>query len=177
MKYYNYLDLNWKPVAEKLNQYIETKPALLEFSSSWKNLDAKDVLVNIPELQEMFNPLGITVKYLALFITNYKVGTIHVDADNQSKCRINFPVLNCELTETRFYVNNGPSIRVQQPNGVPLLRLLPSQCTLVDQFYLERGAVVFRNTEPHQVVSNNPMQPRISCTVGFHEDIEYLLNI
>ena len=102
MKYYKYLDLKWQPAAEKLKLYIDENPALLDYSSSWKNLDPNDVLTRIPEIQNMFDPLGIRVKYLALFVSNYPVGTIHIDADKQSNCRINFPVLNCQETETRF---------------------------------------------------------------------------
>jgi hypothetical protein len=84
------------------------------------------------------------------------------------------PVLNCENTETRFFTTSTDPIKVLQPNGIPLLKLNPLSCTQVDQYYLDR-ALVFRNDCPHQVISNNPIGPRISFTMGFVENIEYLL--
>lgn len=175
MNYFKYLDLNWKPAADKLLQYTIDNPTLTSMSG-WKTLNKEEVLAKIPEIQEMFDPIGINVRYIALVVSDYAIGHIHIDADHQyTKCRVNFPVLNCEKTETRFYVNNGPLIQAYQVDGVPFMRINEADCVFVDQFYLERGAVAFRNNEPHQIVSTNPIQPRISCTVGFHEDITYLL--
>lgn len=177
MRYYKYLDINWQPVAEKIKNYITSERT--EFltplmSSSWRNLNVSEMLAVVPELRELFAPLGLTIHHMAFFVSDYAVGTIHIDHDMHSNCRINIPILNCENTETRFYKTLVEPIKVLQANGVPLLKLDPSKCVHVDQFYLTQ-AVVFRNDQPHQVVSNNPNRPRISCTIGFNEDIEHLL--
>ena len=177
MKYYKYLDLNFEPAASKLKDYIYKHSELFLVSqnnSSWKSVDIDDVLHEVPELRSMLAPLNLTIRYAAFFVSDYAVGTLHIDHDVQSNCRLIMPVLNCENTETRFFTTTGDPIKVFQPNGIPLLKLDPTTCVHVDQYYLTQ-ALVFRNDQPHQVVSNNTNHPRISFTIGFVEDIEYLL--
>jgi hypothetical protein len=177
MNYYKYLDLNWQPAAEKLKQYIYKNPWTYLTNlrkSSWKDTDLNTITSNIPELLEMVSPLNVTIRQVSFFISNYPKGSIHIDAESQSKCRLNIPVLNCENTETRFYTTTDEPVLIKQDNGVPLYRITPESCTHVDQYYLTQP-VLFRNTQPHQIISNNPINPRISCTIAFHQDLEYLL--
>jgi len=174
MIYYKYLNLDWKIVSEKLKDYYFNNPNFLPNMSAWKPVDTVDILTKIPEIQLMVDPLSIHVRFVALFVSDYPYSSIHIDADTYSKCRINLPVLNCENTETRFFEMTEAPIKILQPNGVSFWKLNPEKCIHVDQFYLTQP-VVFRNTEPHQVVSNNPNKPRVSCTIGFHENIEHLL--
>jgi hypothetical protein len=177
MKYYRYLDLDCTAAAAGLAAYVQDNAqAILEDQqySAWKNVNTQDVLAKVPELVDLFKPLTLTIKYLAFFVTEQPYGTIHIDHDRQSNSRINIPVLNCEKSETRFFTVTEAPVKVLQKNGVPLLQLNPDTCVLVDQFRLT-GPVVFRNDQPHQVVNINGIQPRISCTIGFYEDLEYLL--
>jgi hypothetical protein len=175
MIYYKYLDLNWQPAARALQQYVSEHPLLLDATTgSWKTLDL-EVLTKMPEIQAMFEPLNLTIKYLALFVTIKPAGNIHIDYDPISKCRINFPVLNCEQSETRFFINHGPLEEITQSGRPPYILLNQDACVFADKFCLSKPAVI-RIKEPHQVVSNNSVQPRISCTVAFHQDIEYLLH-
>jgi hypothetical protein len=176
MKYYKYIELDWQSCCEQLLHYVQVDcPRLLTpDNSSWRGADLHDILKKVPQLTVMFQSLNLTIRYVAFFVSNQQYGTIHIDADNISKARINLPVLNCENTETRFYTTSAVPTKIFQANGVPLMKIDPNTCTHVDQFYLTQP-VVFRNTHPHQVVSNNANHPRISCTVAFNEDIEYLL--
>ena len=176
MKYYRYLDIDCSKISPKLVQYIySNSESILESqqNSAWKSVNTQDVLDKVPELIEMVTQLNLTIKYLAFFITDIPHGTIHIDHDTQSKCRIIIPVLNCDESETRFFTISEEPVKVLQKNGIPLLRLNPLACTQVDKFELTRP-VVFRNNQPHQVVSYNKTQPRISCTIGFHENLEFL---
>lgn len=176
MKYYKYLDIDCSIVSPKLIKYVYDNSDLIlesQKSSSWKSVNTQDVLNKVPELIEMFTPLSLTIKYLAFFITDIPYGTIHIDHDTQSNCRINIPVLNCDSSETRFFTISEEPVKVLQKNGIPLLKLNPLACTQVDKFELTKP-VVFRNNQPHQVVSYNENQPRISCTIGFHENLEFL---
>jgi hypothetical protein len=176
MKYYNYLDIDCSKASPKLAQYVyENSESILELqkNSAWKSVDTQDVLDKVPELIEMVKPLDITIKYLAFFITDMTYGTIHIDSDKQSTSRINIPVLNCDKSETRFFIMSEEPIKVLQKNGISLIKLNPAACTQVDKFELTRP-VVFRNDQPHQVVSYNEIQPRISCTIGFYENLEHL---
>jgi hypothetical protein len=177
MKYYRYLDLDCSVASAKLAVYVQDNArAILEDQqhSSWKSVNTQDVLSKVPELVDLFKPLNLIIKYLAFFVTEQPYGTIHIDHDRQSNSRINIPVLNCEKSETRFFTVTAPPVKVLQENGVPLLQLNLEACVQVDQFVLT-GPVVFRNDHPHQVVNINGAQPRISCTIGFYQDLEYLL--
>ena len=174
MKYYKYLDLNWKPCSDQINRYISKNPSIISLNGgSWKNLDLSDVLENVPELINFANSMDCTLRFVALFVSRYRYGNIHIDDDKFSKCRINIPILNCNDTETRFFTTTSKPIKKLQSNGTALWLINPSDCTQVDQFNLTQ-AVIFRNTHPHQVTSKHD-NIRISCTIGFKEDIEYLL--
>jgi hypothetical protein len=178
MAYYKYLDLNWQPTATKIKQYIYSNPWTYLTNlkkSSWKEVNLDIIISKVPELLEMVAPLNVTVRQVAFFVSNYSKGGIHIDADLQSKCRLNIPIANCENTETRFYTTADEPILIRQDNGVPLYKINQESCTHVDQYYLTQP-VLFRNTQPHQIISNNPNTPRIACTIAFHEDLEYLLN-
>jgi hypothetical protein len=174
MKYYKYLDLNWKPCAEQIIDYISKNPSIISLSEgSWRGIEMPDVLKDMPELVNFASSINCTLRFVALFVSNYKYGNIHIDNDKLSKCRINIPIQNCADTETRFYTTTTAPVKKLQTNGIPFWYINPSTCTQVDQFYLTQ-AVVFRNTRPHQVVSKHN-NIRISCTIAFNEDIEYLL--
>lgn len=179
MKYYKYLDLDYKPVTEKLRIYIANNmPDLLDpgqYSRSWRFTNTQLLKEQVPELQQLFDPLNITVQWLAFFVTVHRYGSIHIDNDRH-EARINLPILNCEDSETRFFTTTDKHMsKVPQGGGQSFIRVNPLLTQHVDQFYLDRGAVIMRNTEPHQVVSTNPNQPRISCTIAFEENIEHLL--
>ena len=178
MKYYKYLNLNFEPAALKLKDYIYKHSdnfLVNQHNSSWKSVNIIDVINNVPELLSMIKPLNLTIKYGAFFVSSYSSGTIHIDHDVNSKCRIIIPVLNCENTQTKFFTTTDEPVKVLQDNGIPLLKLDPSKCTWADEYHLTK-AVIFRNDQPHQVTSNNLNTPRISFTIGFVEDIEHLFN-
>ena len=174
MKYYKYLDLDWKPCSKQINEFISKKPSIVSLTGgSWRNIDMSDILKDIPELVNFASSINCTLRFAALFVSNYQYGTIHIDNDRFSKCRINVPIENCDDTETRFYTSTSSPVKQLQNNGTALWYINPSTCTQVDQFYLTQ-AVIFRNTHPHQVVSKHN-NIRISCTIAFNEDIEYML--
>jgi len=194
MKYYKYLNLDWVPSANKIKEYIYKNPHLLwNTGSSWRDIyndpalwigkennkpqsliTHQELLNHVPELLDMIAPLNINIRFIGLYVNHKKEGLIHIDEDTYSKCRINIPVLNCENTETKFYTTDIEPITIHQSNGVSLKKINQQNCIYVDSYYLTQ-AVIFRNTEPHQVVVNHDNMPRISCSIGFFEDIEYLL--
>lgn len=177
MEYYKYLDLDCSTVSPKLVKYVYDNYSGIfddQHNSAWKAVNTQDVLDKVPELMEMFAPLNLTIRYLAFFITDLPINAIHID-DTQSNCRINIPVLNCEKSETIFFTTTEEPVMAKQKNGLSFLMLNPLACTQVDKFELTRP-VVFRNNQPHQVISFNEVQPRISCTIGFYEDLEFLFH-
>lgn len=171
MRYYKYLDLDFLPVAEKFKTYALDKRVPL--GGSWVNLNTEEVLGLFPEIQKMFDPMGITVSRISLITVNNEQTVIHRDYTNKN-VRINVPILNCAESVTNFYTTDIDPIRKFTPVGVPYWYYESDKCKLVDSFSLNRPAVL-RVNELHQVVTNVSYLPRMSITIEFTEDIDYLL--
>ena len=159
-----------------MKKYVLDNPYLYKSGKgAWVNCDFKDVMEKVPSLQEMFTPLGLTIKRVSLFVMNYTTGEIHIDDDAIHPYRINFPIMNCEHTETRFYKVASKPLTEYQANSFAYHFFDPTVCEQVDSFELT-GPVIFKTQEPHQVVVNHNNPPRISCTVAFYEDLDPLFN-
>jgi len=175
MIYYRYLDLNYQDCSTQLLNYIQVyRPDLFTDTKTgdWKRTDLQAVKSKCPALEQLFATLNLTVKFLSFFVSFYPIGGIHID-DSQ-ELRINLPILNCNNTETRFYTTQEPPVKKFLPNGVPYFYIDPDKCQQVDQYILTRP-VVFDPIKPHAVFVNNPVLPRISCTIAFYENIQHLL--
>lgn len=176
MKYHNYLDLpGWEPVAEKIKKWLEERPSLRdEKNGAWSDANMKDVSTNLPELAELFLPLGLTIRWVAFFTMTGKYSGIHRDAGEES-IRVNIPIQNCEGSVTRFFKATKPPIKYTQPNGVPYFLEDQESCILLESVEIIKPTVI-RVHEPHQVVIFGGNYPRITCTISFNEDLEHLLN-
>jgi hypothetical protein len=172
-RYFKYLDLDWQPASQKLAMFSHflTERSKTQ-KSPWMDIDTKAVLEKVPELTKMVEPLKATIRFVAFFVSTGN-GVIHIDDDPYSKCRINIPVQNCDDTETQFFKNNLAPTSTTLSNNVKFYKIDEKGCTYADHFNLTQ-AVLFRNTEPHKVVCNHN-RIRISCTIGLHENLEYLL--
>jgi len=172
MKYYKYIDLDYKIFAEKMKSYIFSNGEM--FKTFWTQLDSDLILSNIPETSSMFKPYNINVMNISItrsFNTNSLLG-LHRDY-SEAELRINIPILNCEKSVTNFYYSTvDPTLEILA-NGIPYLDYNYKNCTLVDSFCLDRPAIL-RVKEIHQVVANANYLPRISCTIDFKENIFHL---
>lgn len=173
MRYYKYLDLDFLSVAEKLKTYILDNRDQMQ--GVWTNLDTQKILLLFPEVQTMFDPMNIKIKRISI-VSHVVPGSsrIHRD-DTNCNVRINIPILNCDNSVTNFYKTDARPVKRFTENGTPYLQIDNSQCVLVDSFCLNRPAAL-RVTEPHQVIINPDYSPRISCTIEFVENIDYLLD-
>lgn len=173
MKYYRYIDLDYKKSADILRSYFKENQHM--FKTFWTHLKAKEILKTYPEIQEMFNPLNITIQEINMIVsynTNPLDG-IHRDHTEQN-VRINIPILNCENSITNFYKSDVKPTLSYLLNGFGYAHITRENCTLVDSFCLDRPAAI-RVRELHQVVTNSKNLPRISATFQFIENIDYLL--
>jgi hypothetical protein len=174
MKYYKYLDINTFKVNNFLIKYCNnnlTKPSIF-----WNNVDTQKFLHECPEFQKLFDPLNITVNKIAITVStnnSYNDG-IHKDHDIK-KVRINLPILNCEQSITNFYRSSIVPEKKFLRNGIPYYSINRKDCELVDSFCLDRPAAL-NIQELHQVVIPTPNILRISCTIRFNENIDYLLS-
>ena len=174
MKYYKYLDLDYKNVSVKIKTFLEARPEFVAPGKGAWIAAPREIVKEVPELLTMFKPLGLDIAMVGFFIMHYKIGSIHTDGTD-TPIRINFPILNCDDTETRYFKTSGPTMSQAQPNGNSYVQYHPDYCEVIDSFKLTQ-AVAMRVLEPHQVVLNHDRLPRISCTVAFKQDISYLLD-
>ena len=170
MQYYKFLDLEFEHVSVKLKSFYLKNENM--FKTFWTNVSLVPIINEIPELQEMFDPLRITIKSVSFVKSTNRFSEIHRD-HTVYLSRINLPVLNCELTKTKFYTTDKEPTKKLLPNGVTYLSFNAKDCVQADSFCLSQPALL-KVQELHQVCSDNPNLPRVSCTIGFHEDIEHL---
>jgi len=179
MKYYKYLDIEYSMSCQQLKKYaLDNLNKLTLFQT---DIDKEDILEACPDLQKMFDPLKITIKTVS-FITTDNIDIeygIHIDVLEYedlefSPIRINLPVLNCEGSITNFYTSSYLPVNKQLSENIYYLGYEYENCQLVDSFCLNRPAVL-RVDEIHQVIANpNYHLPRISCSIEFEEDLEFL---
>ena len=179
MKYFKYLDLNWKPFQEKLSYYITNIRPELSVMDPYDPVlwvDKEDLLKYASaELDTMMSGLDYKIEKFAIFSTRREIGQIHTD-ENSVPCRINIPLFNCDNSVTSFYKCSGLHLAGTQPNGMKFEKVDETACVKVDEFHLTRP-VLFRVGVPHNIVRfNNPTTLRISCTMEPDRDLSYLLD-
>jgi hypothetical protein len=178
MKYFKYLDLDWKPFAEKLGYYItHIRPEMSRVDPYDPSIriDKEDLLkYTSAELDIMTTGLDFQINNFAIFSTGREIGQIHTDL-NDFPCRINIPVFNCENSETRFYQSSGTHISGVQPNGMKFEIVDENTCVQVDQFCLTKP-VLFRTWVPHNIINFTAPSIRVSCTMELNKDLSYLLD-
>jgi hypothetical protein len=175
---YKKLNIEYKHVSEKILEYIKINNIELAPEVFWHFVDNNHFFNAIPELQQMFDPMNLTVKNVGILVTKGRLGPIHVDTTSVmagDNLRINFPIINCENTLTNFYQSNHTGTTASLHNGDLFTWFYPNTCKLVDSFELNTPTVIRVNV-PHQVNVYNPNLLRVACTVFFKENIDYLLH-
>jgi hypothetical protein len=177
MNYFKYANVDTvleKNVSKKLLDYVNSDS--YSDKGFWTNVNTQDVLNKVPELVELFKPLRINIKRIAFVTAIDKVGDIHIDDPKTAPViRINIPVLNCEQTSTNFYISSKPANETRLPSGIYYYKWSEKDCTLVASTCVDRSTLI-RTNELHQVCIHSDNMPRITCTIEFYEDLEYLMN-
>jgi hypothetical protein len=167
--YYKKLNIKWKPVADQILEHINQDARLIkQGGGSWR---LANWILDKTDIQSLFE---WNIEFVGLFVTHNNKSSIHVDND-QKPVRINFPILNCEDTLTKYYKFDGATDFTTQKNGISYNNINSEDVVEVDNFKLD-GAVLMRVLEPHQVCVNHNTFPRVSCTVQFKQNLEFLLN-
>jgi len=184
MNYYKKLDLDHNILTAQTLSYVCSKTDVLSVADTnfWIFGNTAEILSAVPEMTNIFEKkLGLTIDLISFIRLNKPCSPIHIDTDIVAS-RINFPVLNCTDTETRFFklipskwLNRTPTpFKEYQKNGLYSLNFRSNQCEQVDSVALN-AITVLRVNQPHQVVLNHTTYPRISCTIRFKESLEHLL--
>jgi hypothetical protein len=177
MKYFKHVNVDSvleKVVSKKLLDYVNSNS--YSDKGFWTNVDTRDVLNKVPELTELFEPIGINIKRISFVTAKDKVGEIHIDDPKTAPAiRINIPVINCEQTSTNFYVSTKPANETRLSSGIYYYRWNEKECTLVASTCIDRSTLI-RTNKLHQVCIHTDNIPRITCTIEFYEDLEHLMN-
>jgi hypothetical protein len=170
MIYYKYLDIKYKNLAEDIKKYLLENPHLIKKGEGNWRLATDYLLENFPQVKNLFE---WDIEFAGIFVSHTRQGNVHIDTD-QKPVRITFPIMNCNDTVTKYYKNTGKVSKIKQSNGVTAYELDTNNLEEVDYFVLNK-AVAMRVLEPHQVCMNHDNYPRVSCTIQFKQNIEYLL--
>ena len=177
MNYFKHVDVNpelEKIVSKKLLDYVNSNS--YSDNGFWTNVNTKDVLSKVPELLELYKPIGINIKRIAFITSIDKTSDIHIDdPETAPAIRINIPVLNCNNTSTNFFISEKPTVKMQLPSGIYYYKWLEQDCKLVSSVCIDRSTLI-RTNELHQVCIHSDNVPRITCTIEFYENLEYLMN-
>lgn len=176
MKYFQYLDLDWKPVSDKLKHFVLNNKELVGYDQSgWKTIPISNFLHIIPEVIEMLKPLDAFPTRISFHITYQANNCIHKDASIHDCRRILLPIMNCEGSVTKFYKSNKQPSLGYQLNGVPgyFNDIELSDCEFMEEYQLDR-AVAIRPKELHAVYTTNDKFPRISCPIEVNKDLSHL---
>lgn len=169
MIYYKPLEIDWEPVSSDIISYLEKNPHLIEKGEgSWRI--ASDWILENTNIQNIFE---WPIDFIGIFVTHTNESSIHIDSDSLP-VRITFPVINCDNTITKYYKFNGEANLFFQSNGISYNNICSNDVIEVDSFELT-SAILMRVLEPHQVCVLHDNFPRVSCTVQFKENLEYLL--
>jgi len=170
MIYYKYLDINYKSLAEEIKEYLLDNPHLIEQGDGNWRLATDWLLEKFPHIKDLFE---WDIEFAGIFVSHTSKGSVHIDND-EKPVRINFPIMNCNNTVTKYYKNTSIVGKGEQTNGVTYHGVDTSNLEEVDYFVLD-APVAMRVLEPHQVCVNHENYPRVSCTIQFKQNIEYLL--
>jgi hypothetical protein len=170
MIYYKKLELDHTLVAKKSLAYISANKH--KITNFWTNVNFNEFINHVPELLTFFKEVNLTPRRVAITAAITDIG-IHRD-DTSVPVRINIPVLNCQGSQTKFWSTSVEPKLMFLTNGVPYRYLDETDCELMATLELD-SPTVLRVKEPHSVYVGEKV-PRISLTLEFEEDIEYLLN-
>lgn len=178
MKFFNELNLpNVSIIVDKMKELLD--PMSLKYPT-FAELDQKRFL-EIPELWDSLQCIGLSKKDLR----NLAVVTVcynnnmepHVDYErhNTPSLALNWPVLNCEKSQTNFYIEKTHTeiiLKYATPDIV-YLGTNPDNLTLKDTLVYDRQPVLMRVDCWHNVENNDPEnKPRVVISMRFKDEAE-----
>lgn len=172
MRYWKHLELgNFLTIKRKALEFLSTNPVVQSRKVFWVTLDVDAFSKAVPELNEALAPYGVHATYVAAIVVNApKIISIHIDAAERLKARLQLPLMNTLGTRTTFYTTTGEPTLMRNAAGTPYYGIDPSTCTEVDSVCINRPTIL-RVSQPHDVVvPEGAKLPRIALTVALNID-------
>jgi len=152
--------------SEEIYQYLMMNNKIFNNEIFYDDLDHRDFLKNFPKIKnflELQKTFCIGIGLIKIF---YNKVAIHQDnsASKGGTVRLNWPVINCEYSETIFYENfNGVKETKFLDNGTVFHEYRDENCREIDRVCLDSPTALDVSI-PHRVVCER--FPRIS--LSFH---------
>jgi hypothetical protein len=175
MKYFKKIQIpGWEILKEKYNHYISFYETKLFLKLPQSDIPFLEKLI-LPEIEKQFKTnTFISEAFLFFMKENHNRG-MHVDGHILDRSTtynwgLNFPILNCDESEMKWYDGDYELYPTSSPNGARYLGInwknTPNE---VDSTIINQPTLVYVNI-PHTVInySNNP---RLLLSVRFRPDL------
>lgn len=178
MKYYKFIELpGWQTTAQTLLDYFENQTDIIKNKIFWNVLTVDNHKIVFDKVEQLLSPYNLKVKRAILLVIFNDSIPIHQDNNYSPVARINIPLLNCENSFTNFYTSSDhPETNNDflPDTGTPYIAHRPEKCILEDQIEVTTP-VVMNVQSVHNVVTNNPIRPRIMLSIQTTPDAGILL--
>ena len=161
-----YKKYQYENISNSIYDYLGEKNLVYNNEIFYNDLPHIEFLKKFPKINSFltsFNTYCIGIGLIKIF---YNKVAIHQDnsASNGGSVRLNWPVLNCQNSDTIFYENfNGRTEKKLLDNGTVFHEYQDADCREIDRFCLD-SPTAFNVSIPHRVWCEQ--FPRISLT--FH---------
>ena len=162
-------------LSQEIFYYLNDKNLIYNNEIFYNDISHKDFLQQFPSIHTFLMSNGTHCIGIGLIKIFYNKVAIHQDnsASNGGAVRINWPVVNCEHSETIFYENfNGIKETKLLPNGTVFHEYRDKDCREIDKFCLDSPAALDVSV-PHRVWCEK--FPRVSLSFHLRPSPNWLL--
>jgi len=170
-----YKKYSYNNISENICVYLENNNLIYNNEIFYNSLDHRDFFLNFPDIKKFIDSFETHCIGIGLIKIFYNKVAIHQDnsASNGGTVRLNWPVLNCEYSETIFYENfNGVKHRKLLDNGIVFHEYRDDDCKEIDRVCLNSPTALDVSI-PHRVLCQR--FPRISLSFHLKPNPTWLL--
>lgn len=163
-------------ISEKIYQYLLSKDKIFNDEIFYSGLDHKNFFIEFPEIKSFLESHNTRCTGIGLIKIFYNKVAIHQDnsASNGGTMRINWPVINCEHSQTIFYENfNGIKEKKYLDNGIIFHEYRDEDCREIDRLCLDSPSALDVSV-PHRVWCDR--FPRVSLSFHLRPSPNWLLS-
>lgn len=161
--------------SQEIYQYLSTTNKILDNEFFYNNLDHREFFQHFPKIKLFLQSHKVSCVGIGLIKIFHNKVSIHQDnsAANGGTVRVNWPVTNCEYSETIFYENfNGVKETRYLDNGTVWHEYQDADCREIDRFTLDSVSALDVSV-PHRVLCQR--FPRIALTFHLRPNPTWLL--
>lgn len=162
-------------ISTEIYDYLEKNNLIYNNEIFYNDIDHRNFFTAFPKIKEFLESHNTSCIGIGLIKIFYNKVAIHQDnsAEKGSNVRINWPVINCEYSETIFYENfNGIKDARYLDNGIVYHEYRDEDCREIDRVCLDSPTALNVGI-PHRVRCDR--FPRISLSFHLNPNPAWLL--